>query len=416
MDVDRSGGHRYPRSARLSEILREVIAEELVRIDDERLALVTITAIDVDNELNRAIVYFDSLDGEDADPSILEVLGEHRRRIQSSINRQMRAKKTPVLEFRPDDVIRAGRAHRGHPARRSPLDRDATVSRRRPPTVHGLAIVDKPAGVTSHDVVGLLRRRLGERRIGHAGTLDPGATGVLVVGVGNVTRLLRFVGDGRKRYVGEVVLGVETDSLDADGAVVATYDMAGVTVDDARRAVAAHLIGDIEQVPPMVSAIQVGGRRLHELAREGIEVERAARPVTVDRFDVDATDEPGVLAIDVTCSGGTYIRSLAADLGRLLGGGAHLRRLRRIAVGPYTIDEAAPPDVCALLDPLEAVRGMDVVAVDDDTAALVATGRVLPAPTGDGPWALVDPTDRLLAVYEPFGDGQAKPAVVLAGA
>lgn len=287
------------------------------------------------------------------------------------------------------------------------------MARRRPPTVHGLVIVDKPAGVTSHDVVGMLRRRLGERRIGHAGTLDPSATGVLVVGVGNVTRLMRFVGDGRKRYTGEVVLGVETDSLDADGTVVATHDMTGVSVEDARRVVAAHLTGGIEQVPPMVSALRVDGRRLHELAREGIEVDRAPRPVTIDRFDVTATDDPTVLAIDVTCSGGTYVRTLAADLGTLLGGGAHLRNLRRTAVGPYTIDEAAPPDECELLDPLAAVRGLPLVTVDTDTAALVANGRVLPAPDGDGPWALVGPGERLLAVYEPFRSGEAKPSVVL---
>jgi len=287
------------------------------------------------------------------------------------------------------------------------------MARRRPPTVHGLLVVDKPTGVTSHDVVGMLRRRLGERRIGHAGTLDPSATGVLVVGVGNVTRLMRFVGDGHKRYTGEVVLGVETDSLDADGAVVATHDMAGVTVDDARRVAAAHLTGPIAQVPPMVSAIRIDGRRLHELAREGIEVDRAPRPVTIERFEVTATDEPDVLAIDVTCSGGTYVRTLAADLGHLLGGGAHLRNLRRVAVGPYTIEEAAPPDECELLDPLAAVRGLPVVAVDAETATLVANGRVLPAPGGTGPWAFVGPGDRLLAVYESFRDGAAKPAVVL---
>jgi tRNA pseudouridine55 synthase len=289
------------------------------------------------------------------------------------------------------------------------------VARRRPATVHGLAVVDKPAGVTSHDVVGMLRRRLGERRIGHAGTLDPGATGVLVVGIGSVTRLMRFVGDGHKRYSGEVVLGVETDTLDADGAIVATHDMAGVTVEAARRVVAAHLLGDIAQVPPMVSAIHVDGRRLHELAREGVEVERAPRPVTVERFDVAATADPSVLAIDVTCSGGTYVRALAADLGHLLGGGAHLRNLRRTAVGPFTIEEAAAPDVVELLPPLEAVRGMPVVHVDAATAALVANGRVLPAPAaGPGPWALVTDGDRLLAVYEPFRGVQAKPAVVVA--
>jgi tRNA pseudouridine55 synthase len=137
--------------------------------------------------------------------------------------------------------------------------------------------------------------------------------------------------------------------------------------------------------------------------------------VTVERFDIAATADPMVLAIDVTCSGGTYIRSLAADLGHLLGGGAHLRNLRRTAVGPFTIEEAALPDVVELLPPLVALRGMQIVDVDEATAALVANGRVLPAPdAGPGPWAVVTGGDTLLAVYEPFRGGEAKPAVVLA--
>jgi tRNA pseudouridine55 synthase len=144
------------------------------------------------------------------------------------------------------------------------------MGRRRPAATHGVAVVDKPAGVTSHDVVGMLRRRFGERQVGHAGTLDPDATGVLVVAVGMATRLLRYVGDSRKRYTGEVVLGIETDTLDASGAVTATHDMVGVTAEAARALVARHLTGDILQVPPMVSALRVGGRRLHELAREGV--------------------------------------------------------------------------------------------------------------------------------------------------
>ena len=164
----------------------------------------------------------------------------------------------------------------------------------------------------------------------------------------------------------------------------------------------------------MVSALRVEGRRLHELAREGIEVERAPRPVHIGRFDVEASAEPGVLAIEVECSGGTYVRSLAADLGRLLGGGAHLRRLRRTAVGAFTIDEAAPPDECELLDVAAAVRALPAVLVDDATASLIADGRVLPAPPGDGPWAVFDPAHRLLAVYEAHRAGDAKPAVVLA--
>lgn len=290
------------------------------------------------------------------------------------------------------------------------------MARRKEPTVHGVAVVDKPAGVTSHDVVAMLRRRLGERRVGHAGTLDPSATGVLVVGVGHATRLLRFITDGHKRYAGEVVLGVETDTLDADGAVTATHDMAPVDLDEIRRVVAERFVGDIDQIPPMVSAIKIDGRRLHELAREGVEVERPPRRVTVVSFDVlGSREEDGrqVLSIDVACSAGTYIRTLAADLGAALGGGAHLRNLRRTAVEPFTIDEAAPPDECELLPIVDAVRGMPQFPVDGPLAARVAVGSVLPAPPGDGPWAMVTGDRRLLAVYEAHRDGFAKPAVVL---
>jgi tRNA pseudouridine55 synthase len=278
-----------------------------------------------------------------------------------------------------------------------------------------LVVVDKPAGVTSHDVVALLRRRLGERRIGHSGTLDPGATGVLLVGVGSLTRALRFLTDLPKTYTGEVVLGVETSTLDDAGEVVARYDMAGVTVGDVRVAVAGHLTGPLQQVPPMVSALKVGGRRLHELAREGVEVERRPRPVVVHRFDVDSTDDPLVYRIEVECSSGTYIRSLAADLGHLLGGGAHLRRLRRTAIGSFTEVDAAPPDEAALLPPAEALRDYTRVTVDATTAGLVAHGRVLPAFDGPAPWAVVGPDGDLLAVYEPHGPGggSAKPSVVL---
>jgi tRNA pseudouridine55 synthase len=278
--------------------------------------------------------------------------------------------------------------------------------------VHGLLVVDKPAGVTSHDVVDLVRRRFGERRVGHAGTLDPDATGVLLVGIGSVTRLLRFLTEQPKRYTGEVVLGAETSTLDASGEVTACHDMAGVTIDDVRRAVSEHLTGEIEQVPPMVSAVRVGGRRLHELARAGQEVERAARRITVHRFDVAATDDPAVVTIDVTCSSGTYVRTLAADLGRVLGGGAHLRNLRRRSVGSFTEDEAASAADAVLLPPAAAVRDLTHAVVDDETAALVAHGRVLPVFAGDGPWAVLAADGALLAVYEPFR-GEAKPAVVL---
>ena len=287
------------------------------------------------------------------------------------------------------------------------------MARRKPATTHGVAVVDKPAGVTSHDVVAMLRRRFGERQVGHAGTLDPDATGVLVVAVGKATRLLRFVEKTRKGYVGEVVLGSSTSTLDSAGDVVATFDMSAVTLDDARSAVDEHLVGDIEQIPPMVSALRVDGKRLHELAREGVEVERAPRAVTLKRFDVVDWAEPGGVRLDGECSPGPYVRTLADDLGRLLGGGAHLRNLRRTHVGEFTIAEAAPPDECELLPVAAAVRTLDAGEVDAGTAAPVANGRVLPAWVGDGPWAVFDTAGALLAVYEPFRAGEAKPAVVL---
>jgi tRNA pseudouridine55 synthase len=259
----------------------------------------------------------------------------------------------------------------------------------------------------------MLRKRFGERQVGHAGTLDPDATGVLVLAVGMATKLLRFVEKTSKHYTGEVVLGSETSTLDAAGEVTATYDMSDVTVDQARAIAASRLTGEIQQVPPMVSAIKIEGRRLHELARQGIEVERPPRTVTISSFRVDPGPEPGVLAIDVVCSAGTYIRTLAADLGRLLGGGAHLRNLRRVAVGEFTIDIAGPPESCELLPVDTAVRSLPSVTVPAEVAELIGNGRVLSAFDGEGPWAIYAGDHRLLAVYEPFRDGQAKPSVVL---
>jgi tRNA pseudouridine55 synthase len=286
-----------------------------------------------------------------------------------------------------------------------------------------VAVVDKPAGWTSHDVVARARRLLGTRKVGHAGTLDPGATGVLLLGVGRATRLLRFLSALSKSYVGEVVLGVETTTLDDEGEVTATHDMRGVGLDDVRAAAAAF-VGDIDQVPPMVSAIKVGGRRLHELARAGEEVERAPRRVTVHRLEVGAVPgEPAVFRVSVSCSSGTYVRSLAADLGRALGGGAHLRRLRRTSVGSFGLDEAVALDELSperLRPPAAALRGRPTVPVDGDLATAVGHGKVLPDEAlgvGDGepgPWAVLDPAGTLLAVYERHGPGRVKPAVVLA--
>jgi tRNA pseudouridine55 synthase len=283
----------------------------------------------------------------------------------------------------------------------------------------GVVAVDKPAGWTSHDVVAKSRGLLGTKKVGHAGTLDPSATGVLVLGVGRATRLLRYLGDLSKEYVGELVLGAETTTLDADGEVVRTHEMGAVTLDDVRRA-AGGFVGPILQVPPMVSAVKVDGRRLHELARAGVEVEREARPVTVHSLSVDGHDEPGVFRLTVSCSGGTYVRTLAADIGTALGGGANLRNLRRTAVGSFdlagavALDELAPE---AVRPPAEAVAHLPPVAVGEEVAADVAHGKVLPldrlGATGDGPWAVLDGRGALLAVYRAHRQGTAKPDLVL---
>lgn len=286
----------------------------------------------------------------------------------------------------------------------------------------GLVVVDKEPGWTSHDAVARCRRIFGQRRVGHAGTLDPDATGVLLVGLGRATRLLRFLTALPKTYTTEIVLGVATDTLDASGVEVARFDMAGVTVDDARRA-AVELTGPIEQIPPMVSAVKVGGQRLHNLARQGLEVERAPRPVTVHRFELEPGPEPGVLRAEVTCSSGTYVRVLAADLGTLLGGGAHLRNLRRTAVGSFTEAEARPLallDQSAVLTPAQALRDLDRVVVGDEVARLVGRGhpldRVSLGAGGDGPWALLDERGTLLGVYEATESDRIRPVVVMAGA
>jgi tRNA pseudouridine55 synthase len=212
------------------------------------------------------------------------------------------------------------------------------------------------------------------------------------------------------------VLGATTTTLDASGEVTGSYDMSGVTVDDVRRAVAEHLVGPIMQVPPMVSALKVDGRRLHELAREGIEVERQPRPVTVHHFDVEPTADPLVYRIDVGCSSGTYVRTLAADLGALLGGGAHLRSLRRTECGSFTELEARPPDDISLLSMSDALRDYPHVQVDAEDATKVGHGRPLPAWHGDGPWAVCDESGELLAVYERASPDLAKPAVVVPAA
>jgi len=288
--------------------------------------------------------------------------------------------------------------------------------------VNGLVVVDKEAGWTSHDVVARCRRIFGQKRVGHAGTLDPDATGVLLVGLGRATRLMRFLTALPKTYEAEVVLGASTTTLDASGEVTNTWDMSETSLAEVREA-AAGLTGEIEQVPPMVSAVKVGGRRLHALAREGIEVDRAARPVTVYRFDVSHGTGPGVFRMEVECSSGTYVRVLAADLGAALGGGAHLRNLRRTRIGSFTTDDARLVDEltpAVVLTPAQALRDLDQVVVPADAQRLISRGlpldRVPLGVTGEGPWGLVDEAHDLLAVYEATETDRIRPAVVVRSA
>jgi tRNA pseudouridine55 synthase len=274
--------------------------------------------------------------------------------------------------------------------------------------IDGLVVVDKATGWTSHDVVAKCRGIFGQKRIGHSGTLDPDATGVLLVGLGRVTRLLRFLTALPKSYTGEVVFGTATSTLDASGAVTATFDMA-VTPEPVRAA-AAGLTGDIEQVPPMVSAVKIGGQRLHKLARAGEEVERAPRPVTVTRFDTEPTDDPLVYRIAIECSSGTYVRTLAADLGAALGGGAHLRNLRRTAIGSFAVGDAHPIDGLGpehVLSPADALRDYPAVTLSEADVDHVTHGRQIAVDRTDT-IRLHDSIGRLVAVAE-----AGRPTVVL---
>lgn len=275
-----------------------------------------------------------------------------------------------------------------------------------------MLVIDKSSGVTSHDVVSKLRKRFGERRIGHAGTLDPSATGVLIIGVGKATRLMRFATASTKTYETEIVFGVETDTLDADGKVVLRHEMSFSSQD--LLSASTKFLGEIEQIPPMVSALKVDGRRLHELAREGIEIEREARKVRIERFDLTPTENPLVWRALVVCGPGTYIRSLGADLGKALGGGAHITNLRRTASGSFSIAEAQPVDDAELKSVGEMVRSMARLTLDDSDVAKVRNGALLPSDmmVGEGPWALFDGYGELVAVHERI-EGIVKVGVVL---
>jgi tRNA pseudouridine55 synthase len=283
------------------------------------------------------------------------------------------------------------------------------------PVAGGLVIVDKPGGLTSHDVVARLRRIARTRRVGHAGTLDPAATGVLVCGVGRATRLLGHLLHAGKEYEATIQLGVRTSTDDAEGEVLEVRPAAGIA-DEVIATAIGRLTGDIDQVPSAVSAIKVGGVRAYARVRAGEDVQLAARPVTVERFHV-LRRRDDALDVVVSCSSGTYIRALARDLGEVLGCGGHLTALRRTRVGSFTVAQAHTLEelgeqltLLALGDAVAAMftrREVDAAAADD-----IRHGRPLP-PTGVGdPVGVFDSSGQVLALVQDT-DGLAKPLVVL---
>jgi tRNA pseudouridine55 synthase len=292
-----------------------------------------------------------------------------------------------------------------------------------PEPASGLVVVDKSAGMTSHDVVARVRRLAGTRKVGHAGTLDPMATGVLVLGLNRATRLLGHLTLTDKTYAATIRLGVSTTTDDAEGEVTGTAPTDALTDDAVRKALAAF-VGEIDQVPSAVSAIKVAGKRAYARVRDGEIVELPARRVTIHSLDVVSTSldhrgpidgEAAEVEIEVHCSSGTYIRAIARDLGEALGVGGHLTALRRTAVGPFGIDAAHTLDELAesfTMTPIaDAVRAwFPAVDLDDEDASSARVGRSLDLPLEvlTGVFA-ADGT--FLALYEPNG-GAARPVAV----
>jgi tRNA pseudouridine55 synthase len=286
----------------------------------------------------------------------------------------------------------------------------------------GLVVVDKPGGVTSHDVVSRVRRLAGTRKVGHAGTLDPMATGVLVLGVNRATRLLGHLMLTEKAYDATIRLGVATTTDDAEGEVVATVSTG--SLDEAQvRAAASEFVGDLLQVPTAVSAIKVDGKRAYQRVREGEAVELQARPVTVHELVVHEVrmptgSTPMDLDVSLRCSSGTYVRAIARDLGARLGVGGHLTALRRTALGPYALADARTLEELAdefTMMPIAAAAraAFPAVELDDRQAGDVRVGRPLEIDLS-GLAAVFAPDGEFLALYEPR-DGRARPVAVFTG-
>jgi tRNA pseudouridine55 synthase len=258
--------------------------------------------------------------------------------------------------------------------------------------MNGILNLDKPSGMTSHDCVARIRRAMRQKRIGHAGTLDPMATGALLLCLGQATRLSDLLMGGRKVYRAEITFGSITDTQDATGRILETRDASGLKKEDLER-ILPHFTGEIQQIPPMVSALHHEGQRLYELARKGIEVEREPRSITI--YDLRLlsfnSGNPPRAEVEAACSAGTYIRTLAHDIGEALGCGAHLSALRRSAVGPFRVEDGVSLEEAeeaartgkleSRLTPMsEALKDYPRVCVEEDQMPLLRNGRDLPAP------------------------------------
>lgn len=287
----------------------------------------------------------------------------------------------------------------------------------------GVLVVDKAAGPTSFDVVGLVRRVLRHRRVGHAGTLDPGATGVLPILLGEATKLMPYLQEMDKAYVTTVRLGVRTDTQDLTGRVLETAPVPPLAPIDVERA-AASFVGAIRQMPPMYSAVHHGGRRLYELAREGVEVAREAREVVVREITVEEVAPP-LVRLRIVCGKGTYVRTLAADLGEALGCGGAVEALRRTRVGPFTLDDAVPSSMLTVMSadalgarvrpPSAALAGWPTVRLAESAAARFRHGQavhVVTTPVSGARVAVVSDDDTLLGVGE-VAAGRVQPARIL---
>ncbi len=440
-----------PRVRKIADRIQVLVAELLERrVKDPRLGFVTITDVRLTGDSQQATIFYTVL-GEDFElANTAAALESAKGLLRSEVAKQLGMRHAPSLTFVPDaipeaarhldevlalaresdaevEAVRAGKTYAGEAdPYKKPREDDRTTSDEgdegdeddehglgRGVTASGLVVVDKPGGMTSHDVVARIRRLAGTRKVGHAGTLDPMATGVLVLGLERATRLLGHLMLTEKAYDATVRLGVATTTDDAEGevtAVVSASELDEATV----RAAASDFVGTIEQVPSAVSAVKVDGRRAYARVRAGEDVVLEPRTVTVHELVVhEVRPFDGTVDVDVSvrCTSGTYIRAIARDLGAALGVGGHLTALRRTAVGPYDLEVARSLDDLAedfgVLPLAPAARAaFEAIDLDDVAAADVRYGRALDLELA-GVTALFDPAGEFLALYEPR-DGRAR--------